>query len=397
MVDTATTRSRLRKQAQGTNLNIWGDPYLNTDLDLIDDALDGHSNITISAASTTLTSTNYAADQSRMRVLVLTGTLAATSTITIPSVEKYYLIVNNCTMAGFTLTIKTASGVGVSLPTGFRVVTCNATDCFARIQVDMGANEIVNAGTPTVSSSLATKGYVDTATAVRDMGGFRITTLGTGTATTDAVNLGQMTVAIAAGAIPAASGAIKVSLTDTTANYAGAKFSAGNGVAISTSNPAGNEILAFAVYNAGTATSGIASLASQAEATAGVENTKIMTSLRVVQSITANVATPAAAGGAFTIKTAGFTAAAGVRYLADCSNTAFTMTMPTTPANTDAPIHLIKEGSNTLTIDFGSNRVRLPGGSTTTGTVTIDGFDTRDYFFAYIGTNAAGTTIMWVF
>lgn len=103
-----------------------------------------------------------------------------------------------------------------------------------------------------------------------------------------------------------------------------------------------------------------------------------------------------AAGGAYTIKTAGFTAAGGNRYVADCSNTAFTVTMPATPATTDAPIVIKKEGNNLLTIDFGTNQFRLDTGVVVTGTVTFPGYIFGDLSFAYIATNAGGTTTLWV-
>jgi hypothetical protein len=90
MVSTPTTRLRLEKQSLGSNLNVWGDTKLNDALDRVDEAIGGVQAITISGAATTLTSTNYATDQARKAALVLTGTLSANSTITVPHADRQH-------------------------------------------------------------------------------------------------------------------------------------------------------------------------------------------------------------------------------------------------------------------------------------------------------------------
>ncbi len=105
----------------------------------------------------------------------------------------------------------------------------------------------------------------------------------------------------------------------------------------------------------------------------------------------------AGAGAAHSIKTADFTAVAGGKYAADCSSSAIIATMPTSPADTDSPIIIKKAGNKTLTVDFGSKNVRLPSGAVVSGTTTIDGFSNGDYAFAYIGTDAAGQTNLWIY
>jgi len=99
----------------------------------------------------------------------------------------------------------------------------------------------------------------------------------------------------------------------------------------------------------------------------------------------------------YTIKTSNYTAVAGDKIIMDCSSAAKTVTMPASPSNTDAPITIKKHGANLLTVDFGAKSVRLPDGTTASGTHTIDGTQNSDFDFAYIGTDAAGTTNLWVF
>lgn len=84
-----TPRSRLNLQATGENINLWGQILNAGGLELIDAAMDGVT--TISApGSTILTTANGAADQARSRVLNITAPTAAQ--ITIPSVEKFYIV-----------------------------------------------------------------------------------------------------------------------------------------------------------------------------------------------------------------------------------------------------------------------------------------------------------------
>jgi hypothetical protein len=92
MADSATTRNRLRKQEVGEKTNAWGTDW-NEDggSDRLDEALDGFVAFTLSGAKT-LTSTNYEADEARMRIINITG--GTGGSITIPAVEKWYLIRN---------------------------------------------------------------------------------------------------------------------------------------------------------------------------------------------------------------------------------------------------------------------------------------------------------------
>lgn len=128
MSSTPTTRNRFDKQAYGDNPDLWGISNINTDLDLIDESLDGL--VTIATADTTggtytLNAVNYATDQARRRVLNITSALTSNLTLVIPNCEKWY-IVNNATSGAYTLTIKTSGGTGVAVTQGCEwVVRCD--------------------------------------------------------------------------------------------------------------------------------------------------------------------------------------------------------------------------------------------------------------------------------
>src|SRR4029077_10916389 len=90
---TPTPRNRLNLQAQGDSVDAWG-AVLNTGVfNLVDEALDGITSVAVTG-NVTLSTQNYVTDQARKRILRLTGTPGATRIITIPNVEKYYIVHN---------------------------------------------------------------------------------------------------------------------------------------------------------------------------------------------------------------------------------------------------------------------------------------------------------------
>lgn len=195
MVDTPTSRNRLRKQELGTNTNTWGDDKLNEVIDAVDQALDGVESITLTGDKT-LTTTNYStSDESLNRVLKLSGTLSAAATLTVPSVEHWYLLIN---AAGAQVTVKTAAGSGVALADGkTALLYCDGADVFN--------------GSPTLIGSDAT---VEGALTVAG----KVTGVTAGTSGSDAVNKAQMDSTIAA-QLTSGDGSVANSATDTTRRF----------------------------------------------------------------------------------------------------------------------------------------------------------------------------------
>jgi hypothetical protein len=106
---------------------------------------------------------------------------------------------------------------------------------------------------------------------------------------------------------------------------------------------------------------------------------------------------PAGAGSAYTIKTADYTAAAGDKILADCTNGTWTLTLPASPANTDSPITVKKIGVYALTIGLNGKNIRLSDGTVSSSNQPITGTPGQDFHFAYRGTDAGGQTNVWVY
>jgi hypothetical protein len=126
MPSTASTRLRLEKMATGEKTNTWGTTQNAAQFDLLDEAVAGVETIALTG-NHTLTSTNYVSDEARNMGLRFTGSLVSGATITIPTVEKLYFVIND---SGQTLTFS-AGGTTGEVENGRRKwVACNATDVY---------------------------------------------------------------------------------------------------------------------------------------------------------------------------------------------------------------------------------------------------------------------------
>jgi hypothetical protein len=134
MASSYSTDLKLELMVTGENSGTWGDKT-NTNLNLLQQAIAGYEAIDVASADVTLAMTNATISNARNMVLSLTGTLAANRNVNVPDgIEKTYIVADNTTRAGFTLTIKTVSGTGVTIPAGKTVMVfsdgTNVVDVF---------------------------------------------------------------------------------------------------------------------------------------------------------------------------------------------------------------------------------------------------------------------------
>jgi hypothetical protein len=175
MPSTASTRLRLEKMATGERTNTWGTTQNAAQFDLLDEAVAGVETIALTG-NHTLTSTNFVSDEARNMGLRFTGSLGSGATITIPTVEKLYFVIND---SGQTLTFSAGGTTGVVENGRRKWVGCDATDVY--VGEDGADKEYVDAadalklnlagGTltgplildaaPTVDLHASTKKYVD--------------------------------------------------------------------------------------------------------------------------------------------------------------------------------------------------------------------------------------------
>jgi hypothetical protein len=110
----------LNLQATGENSGTWG-AITNVNLQDIDNAIAGVFTLTITgsttlAFTTNSSSTTYTDEAGRNKTIILNGSLSATTvTVTVPNIEKDYVIINN---SGATATISSGGATTVSIGTG---------------------------------------------------------------------------------------------------------------------------------------------------------------------------------------------------------------------------------------------------------------------------------------
>jgi|TARA_B110000858_G_C17782107_1_gene465271 hypothetical protein len=120
MASSFSTSLKLEKMVTGEKAGLWG-TVTNTNLDLIQEAVGGYISIAVTNADIVTTIADGASSNGRNFVIKLTGTLAANRNVTVPdSIEKAYIVIDatDRSSSHFTLTFKTASGSGVTLPVG---------------------------------------------------------------------------------------------------------------------------------------------------------------------------------------------------------------------------------------------------------------------------------------
>jgi hypothetical protein len=392
MPSTPTTRLRLERQGLGENLNVWGETKLNDALERIDEAIAGVETVAIAGAATVLTSTNYATDQSRKASLVLTGTLTANSTVTVPGVQKLYLIVNNTTPAGFTLTLKTAAGTGYALRGGPQWVYCNGTDVFRATPrldqmpaptaaVDLGGQKLTTLGAPTVGTDAATKTYVDAADSA--------------TATAVAASASA-----AAGSASAASGSASAAATSAANAAASEAAAAGSasaaaGSASSASTSAATAVAAAASISGGPVTSvngqtGIVNLTAANVGAAATSHSHAVADVTGLQTALDGKAALASAQTFAGAQRGGITALTdGATITPDASaNNYFSVTLggnrtlanPTNlVAGQGGSIIITQDGTGSRTLSYGT-AWDFAGGTAPTLTTTAGAVDRLDYF-----------------
>jgi len=115
MASSYTTRLALEKQGDGENPNSWGTILNQNVIDLLDTAIAGYQVVSVSSVGVSLTTNNGTADTSRTFGMRFEGLLTANVTVTIPQKEKIYAVFNGTT-GSFAITMKTAGGTAVTVP-----------------------------------------------------------------------------------------------------------------------------------------------------------------------------------------------------------------------------------------------------------------------------------------
>jgi len=121
----------------GENAGTWGSTT-NTYIQILEEAVRGYVAVGVASADATLSLTDGSTgDSTRNMVIAFTGALAGNRTITVPAIEKMW-VMDNQTGGAYTLTVKASGQTGVTWAAtdkGTKILYANGTDV---IDTDIG-------------------------------------------------------------------------------------------------------------------------------------------------------------------------------------------------------------------------------------------------------------------
>ena len=131
MPSTYTSRLRLTLPATGELINTWGTTVNTGITELVDASIAGAATISTwggAGVAYTLSNSNGVADEARCMFIVASGAPGENKNIICPAVTKLYVVANNVT-GGYTVTLKTAAGTGITVENGkTAILRCDGTN-----------------------------------------------------------------------------------------------------------------------------------------------------------------------------------------------------------------------------------------------------------------------------
>jgi len=124
MASTYSSDLKLELITTGEKAGTWG-TITNTNLQILEQATSGYFTQSIASADLALSLSTYAVSNGKNLYYKFTGTLAANRTVTMPDSAERVFIVEDATArssSNYTLTVKTVSGTGVTIPVGAKIV-----------------------------------------------------------------------------------------------------------------------------------------------------------------------------------------------------------------------------------------------------------------------------------
>jgi hypothetical protein len=110
-----TTLLGLAKPVTGTESGVWGDVVNDQITSLLEDAIANAASISVTSGNVTLTDNNGSSDQSRMAILLVTGSPGVSRNIVAPSTSKWYIVKNS---SNAQIVLKGSATTGVTIPAG---------------------------------------------------------------------------------------------------------------------------------------------------------------------------------------------------------------------------------------------------------------------------------------
>jgi hypothetical protein len=173
MASSTSTDLKLELITTGEKSGTWG-TITNTNLQILEQAASGYLSLAVGGADVALSLANHATANGKNLYYKLTGTLTAARTVTMPDGAERVFIIEDATArssSNYTLTVKTVSGTGVTLP--------------------VGSTTILYSDGTNVTGKLQTKGYYTPPSTYTAVNGDQllINTSGSGIGTAVTINL----------------------------------------------------------------------------------------------------------------------------------------------------------------------------------------------------------------
>ena len=115
MADTFTPLLRLREQETGGNVDLWGGIKNTDQTQLIEDAIAGVIDVSVTAGDVTLSTVSGGTDQQRYMFIRATGTPGTPREIIVPATSKMYILIND---SDSIVTMLVAAQTGVAVAVG---------------------------------------------------------------------------------------------------------------------------------------------------------------------------------------------------------------------------------------------------------------------------------------
>ena len=124
MASSTSSDLKLELITTGEKSGTWG-TITNTNLQILEQAASGYISLAVGSGDVALSLANHATANGKNLYYKLTGTLTANRSVTMPDSAERVFIVEDATTrsaSNYTLTIKTVSGTGLTLPVGSTTV-----------------------------------------------------------------------------------------------------------------------------------------------------------------------------------------------------------------------------------------------------------------------------------
>ena len=124
MASSTSSDLKLELITTGEKSGTWG-TITNTNLQILEQAASGYLTQSVASANLALSLSTFAVSNGKNLYYKFTGTLAANRTVTMPDGAERVFIVEDATArssSNYTLTVKTVSGSGVTIPIGAKIV-----------------------------------------------------------------------------------------------------------------------------------------------------------------------------------------------------------------------------------------------------------------------------------